>query len=125
METVPKLRQQWIAWRSTCGRSVPMKVATLTRSITESKLAVVSGSVPTASMQASAPRPVRQLLDTVVDILVHEIERHRRRLSAAIASRSGTVSIAITRSAPSRKALRMANCADRAAAPDGDRVAAL
>ena len=31
--------------------------------------------------------------------------------SAAIARRSGTVSMAITRSAPSRKALRMANCA--------------
>ena len=33
-----------------------------------------------------------------------------RRRSCASASRSGTVSMAMTRSAPSRKALRMANC---------------
>jgi len=58
IETVPKLRQHWIACRSTCGRSVPMKVATLMRSTTAAKLEVVSGSVPTASMQASAPRPL-------------------------------------------------------------------
>ena len=44
--------------------------------------------------------------------------------AAAIARRSGTVSMAITRSAPSRKALRMANCADRAAAEYRDRLAA-
>jgi len=34
---------------------------------------VVSGSVPTASMQASAPRPLVQLHDTLVDILFLEI----------------------------------------------------
>jgi hypothetical protein len=39
---------------------------------TESALAKVFGSVPTASMQASAPR---QLLDALVDVLLAEIER--------------------------------------------------
>src|ERR1700761_3001486 len=49
-----------------------MKVATLMRSMTLSALAVVSGSVPTASMQASAPR--LQILISLVDILFLEIE---------------------------------------------------
>jgi hypothetical protein len=73
---------------------------------TESKLASDAGSVPTESMQASAPRPWVRVLDAVVDILFPEVESLR---ASAKASRSGTVSIAITRFAPSRNALRMAN----------------
>src|SRR4051794_29160438 len=41
-------------------------------------------------------------------------------LSSASSRRSGTVSIAITRSAPSRKALRIANWPHRTTAPDAE-----
>jgi hypothetical protein len=64
-----------MAWRSTCGRSVPMKVAVLTQSSIESALAIGSASAPTASIQASAPRPFCELHGAVVDTLLHEIGR--------------------------------------------------
>ena len=49
-----------------------------------------------------------QVLDPVVDIFLLEIQRHRTRRFRQ-ANRSGTVSIAMTRSAPNRNALLMAN----------------
>jgi hypothetical protein len=57
-----------------------MKVASLILSMTELALASVSGSVPTASMQASAP-PLCQVLDALVDIFFHEVEHGGSRFS--------------------------------------------
>ena len=76
----------------------------------ESKLAVVSRLGADGVDAGVGAAAVGQLLDPLVDILLHEIEDARRRPPAPCARRSGTVSMAMTRSAPSRKALRMANC---------------
>ncbi len=76
-------------------------------------------------MQRSGPRPLRHLLQAVVDLVLHEVDRLGPADVRASARRSGTLSMAITRPAPSIQALRMANCADRAAAPDRDGVALL
>ena len=74
IETMPKLRQQWIAWRSTCGRSVPMNSATLTRSSAKSKLAAGLGLGADGIDAGIRAAALGQLHDALVDVLFHEID---------------------------------------------------
>ena len=123
---VPPLRQHMIASRSTCARSV----ASIDR-----RLHLVEHRVDAAGRVGLAADRVDAAVRAAALGHLHAACRRRRPCSKsivsalpcsrAIASRSGTRSMAITRPAPSIQALLMANCADRAAAPDGHRVAGL
>ena len=124
METTPKLRQQWIAWRSTCGRSVPMNIATLIRSTIGVGAADRRRLGPDRVDTGVRAAAVRQLLDAVVDIVFHEIDR----LRAGVARKRETLGHRVDGDDPlgaQQEGAADGELADRAAAPDRDRVAAL
>ena len=60
-------------------------------------------------MQASGPRPAVMLRERVAHVLLREVDHLRAPARAAMASRAGTRSMAITRAAPRWSALRIAN----------------
>ena len=94
------------------------------RSSTESKLAVVSRLGADRVDAGIGAAALRQLLDAVVDILLHEIER----LGAGVAGQRQALRHGVDGDDPpgaQQEGAADRELADRAAAPDGDRVAGL
>ena len=121
---VPPLRQHMIASRSTCARSVASPTAAFALSITASTLPPACASAPTASMQLSGPLPLVISIKRVVDVLLLEVDR----LGLALPGHLEALGHGVDGDHPpgaEHPGAADRELGDRAAAPDGDRVARL